>query len=176
MNISEVIKYPILTEKTYAQVANDVYAFAVDLKTNRTEVKKAVEFIFQVKVAKVNIINIDKKPAQLGRSKGFKSKVKKAIVILKEGKINLYPEDVAKTEKESKKETEPKVSKIDEKAQAKISETEAKAKAKIASATKKSSDKKELSKETTTAKKEALSSTKNKQIKNNKEKASKDKK
>ena len=170
MNISEVIKYPILTEKTYAQVPNDVYAFAVDLKTNRTEVKKAVEFIFQVKVAKVNIINIDKKPAQLGRSKGFKSKVKKAIVILKEGKINLYPEDVAKTEKESKKETPPKVSKIDEKAQAKISETEAKAKAKIASATKKSGDKKEPSKATTT-KKEALSSTKN-----NKEKASKDKK
>ena len=65
MNVNEVIKYPILSEKTYAQMANGIYAFAVDIRTNKVEVKKSIEFIFEVKVKKVNIINIDKKPKSL---------------------------------------------------------------------------------------------------------------
>ena len=131
MNINEVIKYPILTEKTYAQMPNDVYAFAVDPRTNRVEVKKAIEFIFQVKVKKVNIINIDKKPTKLGKSEGFTNKIKKAIITLKEGKINLYPDEVSKKEKVTPKTKDQKIeTKIE------VSETEKKVAAKIAASIK----------------------------------------
>lgn len=94
MNLNDVIKYPILSEKTYAQMQNGVYTFAVDPRTNRAEVKKVVEFIFDVKVEKVNIINVDKKPKKLGRFAGFTNKVKKAIVTLADGNvINIFPEE-----------------------------------------------------------------------------------
>lgn len=93
MNVNQVIKYPILSEKSYAQMASGVYTFAVDPRTNRAEVKKAVEFIFDVKVAKVNIVNYDKQPKKLGKYKGFTNEVKKAIVTLREGVINIFPEE-----------------------------------------------------------------------------------
>lgn len=51
MNINEVIKYPVLTEKSeIARTNQNVYTFVVDKRTNKIEVKKAVEFIFDVKV------------------------------------------------------------------------------------------------------------------------------
>lgn len=94
MNVNEVIKHPILTEKTYAQMAKNVYTFAVDKRTNKSEVKKVVEFIFDVKVEKVNISTVDKKAAKLGRYKGFKPGYKKAVVTLKEGStIQIFPDD-----------------------------------------------------------------------------------
>ena len=95
MNVNEVIKHPILTEKTYAQMAEGVYTFSVDVRTNRAEVKKAVEFIFGVKVEKVNIISVPKKATKLGRSQGFTNRIKKAIVYLADGAINIFPDDVA---------------------------------------------------------------------------------
>ncbi|MGZ9414103.1 50S ribosomal protein L23 [Mycoplasma sp. 5370] len=85
MNINEIIKYPILTEKSYLQMSSGTYVFAVDRRTNRSEVKKAVEYIFNVKVEKVNIFNVPKKPAKLGRYQGFTNSFKKAIVTLVEG-------------------------------------------------------------------------------------------
>ena len=82
MNINEVIKYPLLTEKSELSRENkNVYTFVVDKRTNKIEVKKAVEFIFDVKVLKVNITNYDKKPAKLGRFSGFKNSVKKSNCI-----------------------------------------------------------------------------------------------
>lgn len=134
MNISEVIKFPILSEKTYAQMAEKVYTFAVDPRTNRSEVKKAIEFIFEVKVKKVNIISIDKMPTQLGRSKGFTNRIKKAIVTLSEGQINIFPEEVENT---STKEEVKEENKIQQKATSNtMSEAEKKAAAKIAAKTK----------------------------------------
>lgn len=128
MNINEVIKFPILSEKTYAQMANNVYTFAVDPRTNRAEVKKTVEFIFEVKVAKVNIISIDKKPKKLGRSEGFTNRIKKAIVTLSEGQINIFPDEVEAPEPEkTSKEKPTKETKV-----AEMSEAEKKAAAKIA--------------------------------------------
>ncbi len=106
MNHNEVIKFPILSEKTYSQMSNHVYTFAVDKRTNKSEVKKVVEFIFDVKVAKVNIFTVPKKPKKLGRFEGFTNGYKKAIVTLKEGAINIFPEEeVEETKKTAPKET-----------------------------------------------------------------------
>ncbi|WP_033160843.1 50S ribosomal protein L23 [[Mycoplasma] collis] len=105
MKINEIIKYPILTEKSYQLMADGVYVFAVDRKTNRAEVKKSVEIIFDVKVVKVNIFNVPKKPAKLGRFKGFANAYKKAFVTLAEGhSINLLNEEVE--EKQTKDNSE----------------------------------------------------------------------
>ncbi|CAM9143388.1 50S ribosomal protein L23 [Mycoplasma marinum] len=134
MNRNEVIKYPILTEKTYAQMGNGIYTFAVDRRTNKVEVKKTVEFIFGVKVARVNIANVAKKPTKLGRFAGFTTSYKRAVITLKEGQINIFPDEAVAQEapkaeiKETKNE---KPSEAELKAAAKI---QAKAKAKEAKA------------------------------------------
>ncbi|AWX42699.1 50S ribosomal protein L23 [Metamycoplasma cloacale] len=108
MNVNEVIKYPILTEKSeISRSTNNVYTFAVDRRCNKIEVKKAVEYIFDVKVEKVNIMNYDKKPAKLGRYQGFKNAVKKAVVYLtQDSKIFLFAEEAEAAKKESHKEKE----------------------------------------------------------------------
>ncbi|WP_373440496.1 50S ribosomal protein L23 [Metamycoplasma equirhinis] len=127
MNINEVIKYPILTEKSEIARSNDnVYTFVVDKRTNKIEVKKAVEFIFDVKVLKVNIQNYDKKPAKLGRFSGFKNAVKKAIVYLdKNSKIVLFAEEAKEAAKEAKEKQKT------EKVEKEVSEAELKAAEKI---------------------------------------------
>lgn len=94
MNINEVIKYPILSEKSYKQMAGGVYTFAVDFRTNKAEVKKVVEHIFEVKVGKVNIATVQKKAKKVGRFDGFTNRYKKAIVTVSEGVINIFPEEV----------------------------------------------------------------------------------
>ncbi|MDP4043183.1 50S ribosomal protein L23 [Mycoplasmopsis arginini] len=129
MNINEVIKYPVLTEKSeIARTNQNVYTFVVDKRTNKIEVKKAVEFIFDVKVKRVNIINYDKKPAKLGRFAGFTNAVKKAIVYLDENsKIVLFAEEANEAKKAVENETKTeKVAEVKE-----ISEAEKKAAEKI---------------------------------------------
>ena len=102
MNVNEVIKYPILSEKTYLQMANGVYTFAVDKRTNKAEIKKVVEFIFDVKVSRVNVMNVSKKAKRIGKYDGFVSGYKKAIVKLSEGTINIFPDDAMEAPVETK--------------------------------------------------------------------------
>lgn len=150
MNINEVIKYPILSEKTYAQMSTGVYTFAVDPRTNRAEVKQTVEFIFDVKVAKVNIINVAKQPKKLGRYEGFTNRVKKAIITLSEGVINIFPEEAPAEEvsaKEAKKESKAPVAK-------EMSDAEKKAAEKIAAKLKEKEAVKETAEKTETTKDE----------------------
>ncbi len=138
MNHNEVIKFPILTEKSYKLMDNNVYTFAVDKRTNKSEVKKVIEFIFEVKVSKVNIFTVPKKAKKLGRFEGFTNGYKKAMVTLKDGSvINIFPEEAIK-EAEAKaktKEVEADVKsnepseaekKAAEKIKAKLAEKEAK--------------------------------------------------
>lgn len=136
MNINEVIKYPILSEKTYQQMATGVYTFAVDFRTNKAEVKRVVEYIFDVKVGKVNIMTVDKKAKKIGRFAGFTNRYKKAIVTLTEGTINIFPEEVeapveTKETKKAEKAEKVEMSDAEKKAAEKIA---AKAKAKEAEA------------------------------------------
>ena len=132
MNFNQVIKYPILTEKTEnLRSAKNLYTFAVDVRSNKVEIRQAIEFIFDVKVLNVRVVNYDKKAASLGRSKGFKPAVKKAYVQLDEkSKIILYQEEAEAAKKQAKlAEKEAKKAQSSE-----MSEAEKKAAEKIAKA------------------------------------------
>ena len=84
-NYSDLIKAPIITEKSSDLAKNNTYVFSVDVKANKIQIKQAIEKLFDVKVENVNIINVKKKKKRVGRYTGKTNKVKKAIVKLKEG-------------------------------------------------------------------------------------------
>jgi len=86
MKYHDIIKGPIITEKStdLAQNLNQI-TLSVDVKVNKIEIKQAVEKLFNVKVESVNTINVRPKKKRVGRYPGKTSKVKKAIVTLKEG-------------------------------------------------------------------------------------------
>ncbi len=85
-NYRDVIKAPIITEKSASLVENaNTYTFSVDTKANKTQIKQAIEGIFKVKVENVNTVNVHPKKKRVGRYTGKTNKVKKAIVKLKEG-------------------------------------------------------------------------------------------
>lgn len=85
-NYRDIIKAPIITEKT-ADLSqnNNTVTFSVDPKANKTQIKQAVENIFNVKVESVNTVNVKPRKKRVGRYVGKTNKVKKAIVKLKEG-------------------------------------------------------------------------------------------
>ena len=85
-NYRDVIKAPIITEKSATLSENGkVITFSVDPKANKTQIKQAVEKIFDVKVEKVNTVNVKPKTKRVGRYTGLTNRKKKAIVTLKEG-------------------------------------------------------------------------------------------
>ena len=84
-NYRDIIKSPIVTEKSAALAQNNVITFSVDVKANKTQIKQAIEKIFDVKVESVNTINVKPKTKRVGRYAGKTNKVKKAIVKLAEG-------------------------------------------------------------------------------------------
>lgn len=130
-DFNNVIKYPILTEKSEILRSNaNLYTFAVGVKATKVQVRQAIEFIFDVKVLSVNIVNYDKKPASLGRSKGFKPAVKKAYVKLDpKSKIILFAEE----EKALKEQNNKAKANVDTKPK-EMSEAEKRAAEKIAKA------------------------------------------
>jgi len=65
MHVTQVIKKPVLTEKSYLGHANGTYTFLVDIKANKTQIKKTFEEIFEVKVSSVRTMNYIKKPSLL---------------------------------------------------------------------------------------------------------------
>ena len=81
----DIIKRPIITEKSYMLMEESKYTFEVDRKSNKLEVKLAVEEIFDVTVEKVNIINVKPKKRRVGRYTGLTRNKKKAIVTLAKG-------------------------------------------------------------------------------------------
>ncbi len=84
-NYRDVIKAPIISEKTATLQQENKYVFSVDIRSNKVQIKQAIEAIFGVKVESVNIINVKPKTKRVGRYYGTRNKVKKAIVTLKEG-------------------------------------------------------------------------------------------
>ena len=81
----DIIIRPVLTEKSYDGMADKKYAFEVALNANKTEIKKAVETIFDVKVESVNTMRIQGKMKRQGRTQGRRPERKKAYVKLTEG-------------------------------------------------------------------------------------------
>tara|TARA_Y100000590_G_C15355850_1_gene876977 strand:+ start:429 stop:752 length:324 start_codon:yes stop_codon:yes gene_type:complete len=89
-NISEgkavnIIRKPILTEKSTNLNQFNQYSFVVNLKSNSIEIKEAIEKIFKVKVSKINTCIVRGKRKNFKGSFGYKKDYKKAIVTLKEG-------------------------------------------------------------------------------------------
>jgi large subunit ribosomal protein L23 len=85
MDASQVILKPIVSEKSYAGNSVGKYTFRVHEDAHRTQVRQAVEQLFDVKVERVNIVKVQPKPKRRGMIKGTKPGWKKAIVKLKPG-------------------------------------------------------------------------------------------
>ena len=84
-NYRDIIKAPIITEKSSDLAKNNVIVFSVDVKANKTQIKEAIEKVFNVSVENVNTVNVKPKKKRVGRYTGKTVKVKKAIVKLSEG-------------------------------------------------------------------------------------------
>ena len=81
----DIIKKPVLTEKSYDAMAQKKYTFEVAIGANKTEIKAAIEEIFEgVKVESVNTMRTQGKMKRQGRTQGRTLEVKKAIVTLKQ--------------------------------------------------------------------------------------------
>ena len=94
-HITDVLKKPVLTEKTMTLQANEnKYTFDVDVNANKIEIKQAVEAMFGVKVESVNVMNVRPKAKRMGRYEGKTNRRRKAIVKLAEGsEINYSGEE-----------------------------------------------------------------------------------
>ncbi|AOH52866.1 MULTISPECIES: 50S ribosomal protein L23 [Peribacillus] len=82
MDARDIIKRPVITERSSDVMAEKKYTFEVDVRANKTQVKDAVQEIFGVKVEKVNIMNYKGKFKRMGKHAGYTNKRRKAIVKL----------------------------------------------------------------------------------------------
>lgn len=93
-HITDVLKKPVLTEKSLNLLDQNKYTFDVDVHANKIEIKHAVEKMFNVKVESVNVMNVRPKTKRVGKYVGKTNKRRKAIVKLAEGnKIDLFDEE-----------------------------------------------------------------------------------
>ena len=84
-NYRDIIKGPIMTEKSNDLKVNNIVTLSVDPKANKTQIKQAVEKVFNVKVESVNTVTVRPRKKRVGKYTGYTNKVKKAIVKLKDG-------------------------------------------------------------------------------------------
>ena len=82
---NEVLLAPVVSEKSYGLIEQGKYAFRVHPDAHRTQVRQAVEELFNVHVVGVNVLKVQPKPKRRGLSKGIRPGWKKAIVQLREG-------------------------------------------------------------------------------------------
>ena len=87
----DIIYRPVISEKTYGLLDETKYTFEVDRRANKTEIKQAIETIFDVKVTRVNTLNREGKRKRRGLIVGKRNDVKRAIVSLHEDdQIDLF--------------------------------------------------------------------------------------
>ena len=82
---NQVLLAPVVSEKSYAEIENGKYSFRVHADAHKTQVRQAVEELFNVRVQGVNIVKVQPKPKRRGLVRGQKPGWKKAIVQLREG-------------------------------------------------------------------------------------------
>ena len=93
-NSADIIKYPIITDKATRLLENNQYSFIVDRSSNKLTIKSTIEYLFNVKVIKINTCRLPRKQKRVGKYIGWKPQYKKAIVRLAEGDvINLFTEN-----------------------------------------------------------------------------------
>ena len=86
----EIILAPVVSEKSYGLIDEGKYTFIVDTRANKTEIKLAIEKIFGVKVASVNTQNRQGKTRRTRFGTGKRKDVKRAIVTLSSGTIDIF--------------------------------------------------------------------------------------
>lgn len=90
---SNIIKYPIITDKATRLLENNQYSFVVNISSDKITIKSTIEDLFNVKVIKVNTCKLPRKKKRVGKYIGWKSQYKKAVVTLANGDtINLFTE------------------------------------------------------------------------------------
>jgi large subunit ribosomal protein L23 len=82
---NEVLLAPVVSEKSYSLIADRKYSFRVHPKAHKTQVRQAVEELFDVTVERVNISQVKPKPKRRGLHRGTKPGWKKAVVQVREG-------------------------------------------------------------------------------------------
>ena len=86
----DVIIKPIVSEKSYSLIDMGKYTFEVDPRSNKTEIKQAIESIFKVQVASVNTLNRIGKTRKTKFGLGKRKDTKRAIITLKSGTIDIF--------------------------------------------------------------------------------------
>jgi len=86
----DIIIAPVVSEKSYGLIDDGKYTFVVDPRSNKTEIKLAIEKIFGVKVASVNTLNRTGKKNRTKFGIGKRKDTKRAIVTLKSGTIDIF--------------------------------------------------------------------------------------
>jgi large subunit ribosomal protein L23 len=81
----QIVLSPVVSEKSYAGIAEGRYTFKVHPDAHRTQVRQAVEALFDVHVERVNIVKVQPKPRRRGLFKGTRPGWKKAVVQVREG-------------------------------------------------------------------------------------------
>ena len=81
----EILIKPVVSEKSYNQITENRYTFKVHKDAHKTQVRQAVEQLFDVKVVRVNILKVQPKPKRRGQIRGMRQGWKKAVVQLKPG-------------------------------------------------------------------------------------------
>ena len=82
---NQVLLAPVVSEKSYELIEQRKYAFRVHPDAHKTQIRQAVEELFEVRVQAVNIVQVRSKPKRRGMIRGTKPGWKKAIVQLREG-------------------------------------------------------------------------------------------
>ena len=82
---SSILLSPHVTEKVTMMSKDNQYVFKVFPRSNKIEIRKAIEYLYNVKVIGVRIINVSAKKRRLGKSQGWKKGYKKAIIQIKQG-------------------------------------------------------------------------------------------
>ena len=85
MDVTQILLAPVVSEKSYAASTRGTYTFKVHPDAHKTQIRQAVEQLFDVKVERVNVIKVQPKPKRRGAFKGTRQGWKKAVVQLRAG-------------------------------------------------------------------------------------------
>ena len=85
MDHTQVLLAPVVSEKSYQLIESHTYSFKVHPDAHKTQIRQAVEELFDVKVLKVAIIKVQAKPKRRGQIRGIRPGWKKAVVQLRRG-------------------------------------------------------------------------------------------
>jgi large subunit ribosomal protein L23 len=85
MDASQIVLAPVMSEKSYNGIESGTYTFKVHADAHKTQIRQAVEQLFDVKVERVNVLKVQSKPKRRGLFKGTRPGWKKAVVQLRPG-------------------------------------------------------------------------------------------